>query len=49
MSLAHHAKQLIEVHTLRSGWARTANVMEVRGIRAVQVESFGDLHLVGCR
>lgn len=30
MALAPHAKQLIEAHTLRSGWGRTANVFEVR-------------------
>jgi hypothetical protein len=49
MALAPHAKQLIEVHTLRSGWGRTANVFEVRWTRLVQVESFGNLYLVGCR
>ena len=49
MALAPHAKQLIEVHTLRSGWGRTANVFEVRWTRPVQVESFGNLYLVGCR
>ena len=30
MALAPQPKQLIEVHTLRSGWDRTANVFEVR-------------------
>jgi hypothetical protein len=49
MALAPHANQLIEVHTLRSGWGRTANVFEVRWSRPVQVESFGNLYLVGCR
>jgi hypothetical protein len=49
MALAPHANQLIEVHTLRSGWGRTANVFEVRWSRPVQVESFGNLCLVGCR
>jgi hypothetical protein len=49
MALAPRAKQLIEVHTLRSGWGRTANVFEVRWTRPVQVESFGNLYLVGCQ
>lgn len=49
MGQARHAKQLIEVHTPRSGWGRAANVFEVRWTRPVQVESFGNLHLIGCR
>ena len=49
MALAPHVKQLIEVHTPRSEWGRTANVFEVRWTRSVQVESFGNLYLVGCR
>jgi hypothetical protein len=49
MRQASQPKQLIEVHTLRSGWGRTANVFEVRWARPVQVESFENLHLVGCR
>lgn len=49
MGQARHAKQLIEVHTRRSGWGRTANVFEVRWTRPVQVESLGSLYLVGCR
>ena len=42
-------KQLIEVHTLRSGWGQTANVYEVRWARPLQVESFENLSLVGCQ
>jgi len=49
MGMAPHAKQLIEVHTSRLGWGRTANVFEARWARQVRVESLGDLHLVGCR
>ena len=49
MALAPHVKQLIEVHSPRSEWGRTANVFEVRWARPVQVESFGNLYLVGCR
>ena len=49
IALAPHAKQLIEVHTPRSGWGRTANVFETRWARPVQVESLGNLYLVGCR
>lgn len=42
-------EQLIEVHNPRQGWGRTVNVFEVRWTRPVQVESFGNLYLVGCR
>jgi hypothetical protein len=49
MGRAPHAKQLIEVHISRSRWSRTMHVFDVRWIRPVQVESFGDLYLVGCR
>jgi hypothetical protein len=49
MRQAPHAKQLIEVHTPRSRWCRTMMVLDVRWTRLVQVESFGDLYLVGCR
>jgi len=49
MGMAPHAKQLIEVHTPRLGWSRTANVFEARWARQVRVESLGDLYLVGCR
>lgn len=49
MDQAPHAKQVIEVHTPRSGWGWAANVFEVRWTRLVQVESLGNLYLVGCR
>jgi hypothetical protein len=49
MALAPHAKQLIEVHIPRFGWGWAANVFEVRWTRPVQVESFGNLYLVGYR
>ena len=44
-----HAKQLIEVHISRSGWRRTLSVFEPRWTKSRQVESRGDLYLVGCR
>ena len=43
------AKQVIEVRTPRSRWSRTVTVFEARWARPVQVESFGNLYLVGCR
>jgi hypothetical protein len=49
MRQAPHAKQLIEVYDPRYGWGRTVNVFEFRWTRPVQVESFGNLYLVGCR
>ncbi|HSS30493.1 MAG TPA: hypothetical protein VLL06_05700 [Nitrospiraceae bacterium] len=49
MGIAPHVKQLIEVHTSRFGWGRTANVFEARWVSQVRVESLGDLYLVGCR
>jgi len=49
IALAPHAKQLIEVHTSRSGWGRTVNIFETRWTRLVPVESLGDLYLVGCQ
>ncbi len=49
MALAPHTRQLIEVHTLRSGSGRTANVYEARWTKPIEVESFGNLYLVGCR
>ena len=42
-------KQSIEVHTSGSGWGKTVNVFEVRWTKPVQVESLGNLYLVGCR
>ena len=44
-----HAKQLIEVDISRSGWRRTLSVFEPRWTKSRQVESRGDLYLVGCR
>ena len=49
MRQAPRAKQLIEVHIPRYGWGKTMNVFDVRWIKPVQVESFGNLYLVGCR
>ena len=49
MGQVPHAKQLIEVHTPRSGWGRTVNVFETRWAKPVQVEALGNLYLVGCR
>jgi hypothetical protein len=49
MGQAPHEKQLIEVHTSRLGWGRTANVYEAQWARQVRVEALGDLYLVGCR
>jgi hypothetical protein len=49
MGQAPHAKQLIEVNTPRFGWGWTANVFEVRWTRPVQMESLGNLYLIGCR
>jgi len=44
-----HVTQLIEVHTFHSRWGRTANVYEARWTRPIEVESLGNLYLVGCR
>jgi hypothetical protein len=44
-----HSKQLIEVDISRSGWRRTLSVFEPRWTKSRQVESRGDLYLVGCR
>ena len=49
MRQAPRTKQLIEVHIPRYGWGKTMNVFDVRWIKPVQVESFGNLYLVGCR
>jgi hypothetical protein len=49
IDLAPHAKQLIEVHTRRSGWGWTLNILEARWAKPVQVESLGNMYLVGCR
>ena len=49
MALAPHAKQLIEVHISRSRWRKTLSIFEPRWTTTRQVESHGDLYLVGCR
>jgi hypothetical protein len=49
VDLAPQTKQLIEVRTRRSGWGWTLNVLEARWAKPVQVESLGNLYLVGCR
>jgi hypothetical protein len=49
MRSAPHEKQLIEVHTPCSGLYRTMIVFDVRWTRLLQVESVGNLYLVGCR
>lgn len=49
MGKAPQGNQSIEVHTSRFGWGKTVNVFEVRWTRPVQVESLGNLYLVGCR
>lgn len=49
MRQAPHVRQVIETHIPRQerGWA--VSLFAVRWTRAVQVESFGGLYLVGCR
>ena len=49
MGQAPHAKQLIELHSPRSGWGRTVTVFETRWVKPIQVESLGILYLVGCQ
>ncbi len=49
IDLAPQSKQLIEVRTRRSGWGWTLNILEARWAKPVQVESLGNLYLVGCR
>ena len=49
VDLAPQTKQLIEVRTRRSGWGWTLNVLEARWAKPVQVESLGNMYLVGCR
>ncbi len=49
MALAPQAKQLIEVHISHSGWRKTVSIFEPRWTKLRQVESHGDLYLVGCR
>ena len=47
--LAPHANRLIEVHTSRPGWKRTVDIVETRWTRPLEVETEGNLYLVGCR
>jgi hypothetical protein len=49
MGRALHVMQLIEVHAFHSRWGQTVNVYEARWTRPIQVESLGNLYLVGCR
>jgi hypothetical protein len=49
VDLAPQTKQLIEVRTRRSGWGWTLNILEARWAKPVQVESLGNMYLVGCR
>lgn len=49
IDLAPESKQLIEVHTRRSGWGWTLNILEARWAKPIQVESLGNMYLVGCR
>jgi hypothetical protein len=49
MCQAPHVMQMIEVRTPCSRWGRAVTVFDVRWIRPVQVGSFGNLYLVGCR
>jgi hypothetical protein len=49
MGRALHVTQLFEVHVFHSRWDRTANVYEARWTRPIQVESLGNLYLVGCK
>jgi hypothetical protein len=44
-----HVMQMIEVRTPRSRWGRAMTVFDIRWVRAVHVESFCNLYLVGCR
>jgi hypothetical protein len=49
VDLAPQTKQLIEVRTRRTGWGWTVNVLEARWAKPVQVESLGNMYLIGCR
>lgn len=49
MKQAPRVNQMIEVHTSRSAWRRTASVYEARWTKPVHIASLGDVHLVGCR
>ena len=49
MKRAPRVNQMIEVHTRRAAWRRTASVYEARWTKPVHIASLGDVHLVGCR
>ncbi len=49
MDLAPQSKQLIEAHTRRAGWGWTLTILEARWAKPVQVESLGNMYLIGCR
>ncbi|MGH7180453.1 MAG: hypothetical protein ACREJN_00580 [Nitrospiraceae bacterium] len=49
MGHARHVTQLIEVHTFHSRWGRTTTIYEARWAKPIQVESLGNLYLVGSR
>lgn len=49
MKRAPRVNQMIEVHTSRAAWRRTACVYEARWTKPVHIASLGDVHLVGCR
>jgi len=49
MGHALYVAQLIEVHAFHPRWGRTVNLYESRWARPIQVESLGNLYLVGCR
>jgi hypothetical protein len=49
MGQAPLVKQLIELQTPRSGWARTVTIFETRWVKPLLVESLGSLYLVGCQ
>jgi hypothetical protein len=44
-----HGKQLIRVDIARSGRDQIGNVFESRWTKPVQMESLGNLYLIGCR
>ena len=49
MARAPRVNQMIEVHTRRTSWRRTASVYEARWTKPVHIASLGDVCLVGCR
>mgnify|MGYP001178133923 CR=1 FL=1 len=49
MGYLPRTQQLLEVHISESHWRRSMNLYEVQWTKSVQVDSQGDLFLVGCR